>query len=175
MSPNLTVNKTWNTNITFQETEFNDEDSCIVMDQFKGNETKFCLVIKIPGLILIIMREFSSSFYRFFWFLGLENSCNYHLHDMCNLLQYVCISMDNVWKVWEWFYEKIFKQSIDITSYVQSVCRKQHCHAHIYLESPCRFYSPLYCFICFIYKKYAAALECTFDYRIKCGKITNDF
>ena len=59
MSPNLTVNKTWSTNITLQGTEFNDEDSCIIMDQFKGNETKFCLVIKISSsnmYILLIMR-----------------------------------------------------------------------------------------------------------------------
>ena len=44
MSPNLI--KTWNT--TFQATEnYTEEDSCIIMDQFKGNDTKFCRVTKI--------------------------------------------------------------------------------------------------------------------------------
>ena len=45
MSLNLTCDKNWKINITFQEIEFQYEDSCIVMDQFEGNESKFYLVI----------------------------------------------------------------------------------------------------------------------------------
>ena len=44
MPPNLTSDKTWKMNITFQEIEFQDDDSCTVMDQFEGNETKFNLI-----------------------------------------------------------------------------------------------------------------------------------
>ena len=45
MPQNLTCDKIWKINVNFQEIEFQYEDSCIVMDQFEGNETKFCLVI----------------------------------------------------------------------------------------------------------------------------------
>ena len=45
MPQNLTCDKIWKINVNFQEIEFQYEDSCIVMDQFEGNETKFYLVI----------------------------------------------------------------------------------------------------------------------------------
>ena len=47
----MTFHKTWKIDITFQEIAFQYEDSCIVMDQFEGNATKFCLVIKISVLL----------------------------------------------------------------------------------------------------------------------------